>query len=116
MSPRHGCRCPVSRPAPGPSTLRRVRGRATLDPILRNRRPMTADMPRRPARRARFDVSAVGHPLWWGSLAVLVANDHLLKGRGVVPSWLTGKLSDFAFLIVAPVLAAALLPRALRGR
>jgi hypothetical protein len=50
------------------------------------------------------------------SLGVLVVNDDLFKGRGVVPGWLTGKLSDFAFLVVAPVLFACLLPLALRGR
>ncbi len=48
-------------------------------------------------------------PLWVGSLVLLVINDHLLKGAGVLPGVLTGKLSDFAGLIVAPVLLAALL-------
>lgn len=53
---------------------------------------------------------AFAHPLYWVSLAVLILNDHALKGAGVAPGWLTGKLSDFAGLIVAPpVLAAALL-------
>jgi hypothetical protein len=66
--------------------------------------------------RRRFDLTPLGHPLWWVSLGVLVVNDDLLKGRGVVPGWLTGKLSDFAFLVVAPVLFACLLPLALRGR
>ena len=66
--------------------------------------------------RRRFDLTPLGHPLWWGALALLVVNDHLLKGRGVVPGWLTGKLSDFAFLIVAPVLLAALIPRRVPGR
>jgi hypothetical protein len=59
----------------------------------------------------RFDLTALGHPVWWGALALLLVNDHLFKGRGVVPGWLTGKLSDFAFLIVAPVVLAALIPR-----
>lgn len=49
------------------------------------------------------------HPLWWGSLVVLVVNDHLLKGAGLLPVELTGKLSDFAGMIVAPVLLAVLL-------
>ncbi len=40
---------------------------------------------------------------------VLLLNDHLLKGAGLLPGWLTGKLSDVAGLIVAPVLVAALL-------
>jgi hypothetical protein len=69
------------------------------------------------ARRNRpFDLSPLGHPAWWGALALLLVNDNLLKGRHVVPGWLTGKLSDFAFLIVAPVLLAALLPVAVRAR
>lgn len=61
----------------------------------------------RPAR-------ALAHPLWWVALALLVANDHLFKGAGVLPSALTGKLSDFAGLLVAPVVLAALL--GVRGR
>ncbi len=47
----------------------------------------------------RCDPRAAFHePLWWGALAVLVANDHALKGSGLVPGALTGKLSDFAGL------------------
>ncbi|KYF51362.1 hypothetical protein BE08_04435, partial [Sorangium cellulosum] len=38
-----------------------------------------------------------------------MVNDHLLKGAGLLPGALTGKLSDLAGLVVAPVLAAALL-------
>lgn len=45
------------------------------------------------------------------ALLVLVINDHLLKGGGIVPGWLTGKLSDFAGLFFFPLLLAAL-PRA----
>jgi hypothetical protein len=61
--------------------------------------------------------AAVGAGLtFWAALAVLVANDHWLKGSGLLPGWLTGKLSDFAGLIVAPVvlvgLARASRPRA----
>jgi len=48
------------------------------------------------------------HPAWWSALALLVLNDHVLKGAGVLPGALTGKLSDFAGLLVAPVLLAAL--------
>lgn len=47
------------------------------------------------------------HPLWIASLALLVVNDHLLKGAGVLPGWLTGKLSDFAGLVVAPLVLGA---------
>ncbi|PJB46667.1 MAG: hypothetical protein CO108_05455 [Deltaproteobacteria bacterium CG_4_9_14_3_um_filter_63_12] len=53
--------------------------------------------------------SALQHPLWWGALALLLVNDHLLKGAGLLPSFLTGKLSDFAGLLVAPVLLVVLL-------
>jgi len=52
---------------------------------------------------------ALLHPLWLGSLALLVLNDHVLKGASLVPDAFTGKLSDFAGLVVAPLLLAALL-------
>ncbi len=66
--------------------------------------------------RDRFDPArALRHPLWWGALALLLVNDHVLKGSGLLPGWLTGKLSDCAGLVVAPVLLAALLG-ARRGR
>jgi hypothetical protein len=54
------------------------------------------------------DVARLG-PVWWWALALLVANDHVLKGRGWLPPALTGKLSDFAGLVVAPVLLAVAL-------
>lgn len=41
------------------------------------------------------------------SVAVLAVNDHLLKGA--LPGWLTGKLSDVAGLIFAPLLLTTLL-------
>lgn len=56
----------------------------------------------RPAR-------ALLHPLWMGSLALLALNDHVLKGASILPGSVTGKLSDFAGLIVAPALLAAVL-------
>lgn len=52
---------------------------------------------------------ALTHPLWIGALALLIINDHFLKGSGRLPGVLTGKLSDFAGLLVAPALLAALL-------
>jgi hypothetical protein len=48
-------------------------------------------------------------PTWLVALVVLALNDHLLKGAGLLPGVVTGKLSDFAGMIVAPVLLAALL-------
>lgn len=49
------------------------------------------------------------HPIFLGALTLLVVNDHLLKGQGWLPAWLTGKLSDFAGLVVAPVVLATAL-------
>lgn len=43
------------------------------------------------------------------SLVTLIVNDHWLKNA--YPSLITGKLSDFAGLIVLPVLLCALIPR-----
>jgi outer membrane protein assembly factor BamB len=55
----------------------------------------------RPAR-------ALVHPLWWCALALLLLNDHVFKIAGVLPRVVTGKLSDFAGLLVAPVLLAVI--------
>lgn len=44
--------------------------------------------------------------MWWIALALLLLNDHLLKGWG--PGWLTGKLSDVAGMVMAPALVAVL--------
>lgn len=54
-------------------------------------------------------VAALRHPLWLAGLLVLALNDHLLKGSGLLPSVLTGKLSDVAGLLIAPTLLATLL-------
>lgn len=43
---------------------------------------------------------------FFAALAVMIVNDHVLKGSGLVHGWLTGKLSDFAGLVVAPVVLA----------
>jgi len=51
--------------------------------------------------------SRLAHPLWWAALVVLILNDHLLKSS-IAAGWLTGKLSDIAGMIVAPVLLVAL--------
>lgn len=52
---------------------------------------------------------ALRHPAFLVALAILLVNDHLLKGAGILPGWLTGKLSDLAGMIVAPVLLVVLL-------
>ena len=43
-----------------------------------------------------------------GAVALLAVNDHVLKGRGWLPGWLTGKLSDLAGLYFFPVLLVVL--------
>lgn len=52
---------------------------------------------------------ALRHPLFLTALVLLVLNDHVLKGSGLAPAWLTGKLSDFAGLIVAPMVLSAMI-------
>lgn len=52
---------------------------------------------------------ALRHPLFLTALLLLVLNDHVLKGSGLAPAWLTGKLSDFAGLIVAPMVLSAMI-------
>lgn len=54
---------------------------------------------------------ALLHPAFGVALALLVLNDHVLKGSGLVPAAITGKLSDFAGLVVAPI-ALAMVVRA----
>lgn len=54
-------------------------------------------------------------PTWIFALVLLVANDHWLKGSGLLPGAMTGKLSDFVGMLVAPTLLAALLFVRTRG-
>lgn len=49
------------------------------------------------------------HPLFWIGLIILVLNDHVIKE--FYPSFLTGKLSDFAGLFVLPVFLYSFLRR-----
>jgi hypothetical protein len=53
------------------------------------------------------------HPLPLAALIVLVANDWLAKPSAAVPDWLSGKLSDVAGLLLAPLCATALFDCAL---
>lgn len=46
------------------------------------------------------------HPLFVAALVALAVNDHVLKGAGVLPGAVTGKLSDLAGLLVAPLALA----------
>lgn len=47
-------------------------------------------------------------PLPVAAAGLLALNDHVLKGAGVLPGWVTGKLSDVAGLFFFPVLLFAL--------
>jgi hypothetical protein len=49
------------------------------------------------------------HPLPLVAILLTAINDHVLKGSGLLPGWLTGKLSDFTGLFFFPVAAAAVL-------
>lgn len=69
----------------------------------------TARLPLFVRRPELHPARALLSPTWLVALVVLALNDHILKGAGVLPGWFTGKLSDFAGMIVAPVLLAALL-------
>src|SRR3954469_11095790 len=58
-------------------------------------------------------------PVPLAAVGVLAVNDHLLKGSGLLPGAVTGKLSDFAGLFFFPLLLAAIArgpSRAARGR
>jgi hypothetical protein len=48
------------------------------------------------------------HPVPLVALVILAVNDHYLKGRHLLPQWLTGKLSDFGGLLFFPLLLTAL--------
>ena len=52
---------------------------------------------------------ALLHPVWLVSLVLLLVNDHVLKGAGLIHSAATGKISDIVGLVVAPALLATLL-------
>ena len=47
-------------------------------------------------------------PLFIISVILMVANDHVFKGAGILHPNITGKLSDFAFLFFVPVIVAYL--------
>lgn len=49
-------------------------------------------------------ISEYLHPVSLFALAVLILNDHLLKGASILPTWMTGKLSDVAGMIFFPLL------------
>jgi hypothetical protein len=53
------------------------------------------------------------HPAPLAALLVLLANDWLIKPRALAPGWLSGKLSDVAGLLAAPLVATAAIDCAL---
>ncbi len=55
------------------------------------------------------------HPIPLAALVLLAVNDHLLKGGGVVPGAITGKLSDVTGFIFFPLLCTAVLDTLLWG-
>lgn len=80
--------------------LQRTMSRAAvaLTPVSQSRRPETVSR-----------LAVLCHPLFLGALALLIVNDHALKGARILPGVVTGKLSDLAGLIVAPILLTAML-------
>lgn len=56
---------------------------------------------------------ALLHPVTLVALATLLVNDHVLKWTW--PGWITGKLSDVAGLILAPIVLAAVIRASRRG-
>jgi len=60
-----------------------------------------------PDRRA-LPVGEFFHPAPLAALALLAANDWWLKGAGLLPAAVTGKLSDFAGVVFFPLLVTAL--------
>jgi hypothetical protein len=68
--------------------------------------------------RAAHHLGDLCRPLPVASACVLAINDHLLKGAGLVPAAVTGKLSDVAGLVLFPILLCALVraAAALAGR
>jgi hypothetical protein len=59
-------------------------------------------------RVSRLPLDEFVHPVPLTALALLVLNDHLLKGGDQLPIWLTGKLSDLAGVVFFPLLLTAL--------
>ncbi len=54
-------------------------------------------------------VEEFAHPWPLLAMALLGVNDHILKGSGWLPGWMTGKISDFAGLFFFPLFVTAAL-------
>lgn len=61
----------------------------------------------------RLPIGEALHPVALAAAAVLVVNDWVLKPWPAAPRWLTGKLSDVAGLVFAPVALTAVVGLAL---
>lgn len=59
-----------------------------------------------PGRRA-LPAGELLHPAPLAAVVVLALNDHLLKGAGVLPGWMTGKISDVAGYFFFPLMLTA---------
>jgi len=93
----------MSRPSDGGAATRDRRDGAS------QRKP---DSPRRSVEPRPSSADLLLHPVAVIALAVLLFNDHLFKEIG--PTWLSGKLSDLAGLVVAPLIGSVLLAAATR--
>ncbi|MCP4500324.1 MAG: hypothetical protein GY822_10230 [Deltaproteobacteria bacterium] len=72
------------------------------------RRPFTWLAPEETFSSPAWPTTLLLRPLPMFCLAILVANDHFLKGSGLLPGWLTGKLSDVTGLFFFPLLLLTL--------
>lgn len=71
-------------------------------------RVFTLLAPDETARARALPITLLVRPLPVFALVVLVVNDHVLKGSGLLPGLVTGKLSDFAGLFFFPLLLVTL--------
>ncbi|MFZ9889678.1 MAG: hypothetical protein ACO3JL_19455, partial [Myxococcota bacterium] len=71
--------------------------------------------PEETAMRRVLPLTLLLRPWPMTALLVLAINDHALKGAGVLPSWVVGKLSDFAGLVFFPLLLVTLWNLACEG-
>jgi len=78
-----------------------------MAPRLQSARSMPH--PASPPTASLRPAEALLHPLWIAALVVHVLNDHALKGSGILPGAVTGKLSDVAILLTTPAVLAVLL-------
>jgi hypothetical protein len=51
-------------------------------------------------RNLQRAIASLAHPVTLAAITVMLVNDHLL--RQIAPSWITGKLSDAAWLVIVP--------------